>query len=243
MNNLSIPGLVMVAAISSALIGCAGLGPRNAYKPVADSMGPDKVLKCAANAAYFQEKGKNENTDFGSKYVKPYSTEKWETARLMQQFYYNIAQNYPEQSRDKLYNTYNQSSYFTKEIADECQKGFDSAPQNLKNDAFHDTPFFSDPQKISMVCTAAGDSIRNLESAALYFKRGVAMSRDMQRAFGTCVNSSSTKRIRDFIVIHDLGGKDVRFMGSFRSEGKLYFAELTQFDKYYNVSYFPDLKK
>jgi len=159
----------------------------------------------------------------------------------MQQFYFKVAQNYPEQIRDKLYNTYNQSAYFTKEIADDCQKGFDSAPQNLKNNAFHDAPFFSDPQKISMVCTAKGDSIRNLESAALNFKRGV-VSREAQNAFGVCTNSSSSKRIREFIVIHDLGGKDVRFMGSFRFEGKLYFAELTQFDKYYNVSYFPDLK-
>lgn len=242
MKYKSIYSLALVLAASSVLMGCAGMGPRNAYKPVADSMGPDKVLKCAANAQYFQEKGKNESTDFGSKYVKPYSTQKWETARLMQQFYFNVAQNYPEQTRDKLYNTYYQSAYFTKEVADDCQRGFDSAPQNLKNDAFGDAPFFSDPQKISMVCTAAGDSIRNLESAALYFKDGV-VNRDIQRAFGICIYSSGTKKIRDFLVIHDLNGNKVRFMGSYRIGGQLYFAELTQFDKYYNVSYFPDLKK
>ena len=243
MKYLSATKLVSLFAVSVVLIGCAGLGPKNAYKPVADSMGPDKALKCAANAQYFQEKGQNENTDFGSKYVKPYSTQKWATARLMQQFYFKVGQNYPEQIRDELFNTYNQSAYFTKEIADDCQKGFDSAPQNLKNDAFNDAPFFSDPQKISMVCSASGDSIRNLESAALYFKQGMVMSPDMQRTFGTCVKSSRTMRVRDFIVIHDLMGNEVRFMGSFRLNGALYFAELTQFDNYYNVSYFPDLKK
>jgi len=241
MRNLLNFRFILILAISFAIAGCAGMGPRNAYKPVADAMGPDRVLKCAANAQYFQEKGKNENYDFGAKYVKPYSTQKWQTAKLMQQFYFNVAQNFPEQARDKLYNTYYNSNYFTKEVADDCQKGFDSAPQNLKNDAFSDAPFFSDPQKISMVCTASGDSIRNLESAALYFKDGV-VNRDIQRAFGVCNNSSGSKKIREFLVIHDLNGKKVRFMGSYRSGGQLYFAELTQFEKYYNVSYFPELK-
>jgi hypothetical protein len=242
MKFKNVSSIFTTILVVTMLGGCAGLQPRNMYKPVAETLGPDKVLKCAANAQYFQEKGKNENADFGAKYAKPYSTQKWQTARLMQQFYFNVAQNFPEQQRDQLYNTYYNSAYFTKEVADDCQKGFDNAPINLKNNAFDDAPFFSETQKITMVCTAAGDSIRNLESAALYFKRGV-IRRDLQNAFGTCVNSSGTKKIRDFIVIHDLYGKDVRFMGSYRVRGQLYFAELTQFDKYYNVSYFPDLKK
>lgn len=242
MNTQPMKICLLAALISTLTIGCAALQPRNAYKPVADSIGPDMAMKCAANAQFFQEKGKNENTDFGSKYVKPYSTQKWETARLMQQFYFNVSQNYPEQIRDKLYNTYNQPAYFTKEVADSCQKTFDNAPAGLKNDAFSDAPFFSDPQKIGIICTATGNSIANLESAILYFKQGV-VRRDIQQAFGVCAYSSGTKRIRDFIVIHDLGGKQVRFMGSYKVGGQLYFAELTNFDKYYNVSYFPDLKK
>jgi len=234
--------LVALLPITALIVGCGPIQPRNAYKPLADSMGPDKVLKCAANAQYFTEKGKNENADFGPKYVRPYSTQKWETARLMQQFYFNIAQNYPEQARDRLFSSYRQPTFYTKEIADDCQRGFDSAPQNLKNDAFSDSPFFSDPQKISIVCTAKGNSIANLESAALYFKRGV-VNRDIQNAFGTCIYKPDTKKIREFLVIHDLGGKEVRFMGSYKNGDVLVFAELANFDKYYNVSYFPDSKK
>lgn len=239
---MPIARFLSLMALALMVMGCAALGPSNIYKPVANSIGPDRAIVCLANAQYFQEKGKNENTDFGSKYVKPYSTQKWETARLMQQFYFNVAQNFPEQARDKLFNTINQASYFTKEIADDCQKSFDIAPQNLKNDAFSDAPFFSDTQKISMVCTASGNSIRNLESAAIYFKNGM-VSENIQNAFGICANKPGTKKIRDFLVIYDLNGSKVRFMGSYREGEKLYFAELTQFDKYYNVSYFPDLKK
>jgi hypothetical protein len=232
---------ILIASI--LLVGCETLGPKNQFKPVADTMGPDTVLKCFANAQHFNEKGKNENADFGSQYVKPYSNQKWQTAKLMQQFYFNIAQNFTQDTKNKLHRTYSDPRYFTKTVADECQRAFDNAPMNLKNAAFHDSPFFTDPQKTTIVCTATGNSIANLESAVLYFKRGRGVvPPEARRAFGTCAYSTNTRKVRDFIVIHDLGGKDVRWMGSFRSGGQLYFSELTQFDKYYNVSYFPDAR-
>jgi hypothetical protein len=232
-----------VLLASVLLVGCEALGPKNQYKPVSDAMGPDTVMKCFVNAQHFNERGKNENADFGSQYVKPYSDQKWQTAKLMQQFYFNIAQNLTQDTKDKLYNIYNQQTYFTKAVADECQKAFDNAPPNLKNTAFHDSPFFTNPQKTTIVCTANGNSIANLESAVLYFKRnqGVVPA-GARRAFGSCTFSTNTRKVRDFIVVHDLNGKDVRWMGSYRSGSQLFFAELTQLDKYYNVSYFPDLK-
>lgn len=220
--------------------GCAGLQPSNQYKQLSDTLGPDKIMNCAANAQFFQEKGKNPNTDFGSKYVKPYSTKKWETARLMQQFYYNLSQNIPEATRDRLYSKYQNPDYYTKEIADDCQKTFDGAPSKLKDAAFNESPFFSDPQSITIVCQS--NNITNAEDAIMYFRSGNA-TRDVQRTFGTCASLSTTKNIRDFLVIYDSSRLRDRFVGSFRVDGKLYFAPITQFDKYTNISYFPDSKK
>ena len=223
-------------AISLAIVGCAGLGPRNAYKPVADLIGPDKAMKCFANAQYFQEKGKNENTDFGSQYIKPYTTQKWQTAKLMQQFYFNVLQNYPEQVRNKLFDTYRQSTYYTKEIADDCQKGFDGAPQQLKDASYNESPFFTDQQKVSFVCQS--NNITNAEDAIIYFRAG-----NPQKTFGTCVSKSETMRIRDFLVIYESSRTRDRWVGSYRAGNALVFTPISQFDKYYNVSYFPDLKK
>lgn len=218
------------------IAGCAGLGPRNAYKSVADSMGPDKVMKCFANAQYFQEKGKNENTDFGSQYVKPYSTQKWLTAKLMQQFYFNVSQNFPEPIKNKLYDTYRQPNHFTKEIVEECQKGFDSAPQQLKNASFNEAPFFIDQQKTSFVCQSK--SITNAEDAIIYFRSG-----NPQNVFGICVPRSDTVRIRDFLEIYESSRTRDRWVGSYRAGNVIVFTPISQLDKYYNVSYFPDLKK
>ena len=240
MNNLKkdfqIKQLLLLILMPLLVIGCAPIQPRNAYKPLADTMGVDKVMKCAANAQYFKAKGENENTDFGSKYVKPYSTQKWLTAKLMYQFYYNASENFPETDRQRLYNSYNNNTYFTKEIADECQKGFDSAPDNLRNIAYNDAPFFSDQQKISFVCQS--NSITNAEDAIIYYRNG-----NPQRAFGICVGKSETKRIREFLVIYDSSRVRGRFVGSYRINGQLVFAPISQVDDYYKVSYFPDLKK
>lgn len=220
--------------------GCASLQPDNQFKQFSDTLGPDKIMNCALNAKFFQEKGKNPNTDFGRKYVKPYSTKKWETARLMQQFYGTLAQNIPEATRDRLYDKYSNSEYYTKEIADDCQKTFDSAPSKLKNAAFNESPFFSDPQRINIVCQS--NSITNAEDAIIYFRSGNS-SRDVQRAFGTCVSVSTMKNIRDFQLIYTSSRLKDRFVGSFVIDGKFYFTPLTQFDSYTNISYFPDLKK